>query len=245
MTIKKIINDNSSLHWTKIILRPFMIFLIGRSGEDKWLQLLSQYSNKKINIIFDVGSSEGWFLKKAFLFFKNAKYYHFEPRQDAIQNLKQIIYKLKSNSKIFNLALSNKNKAKENFWIMEYGDASSLVNAKYWKHTSIKSKTFVKLARLDSIVKDLNIKKIDYLKIDVEGAELKVLLGAQNTLKTLVSSVMLEISSLRHIQGSKETLRIFNLMFKSGFYLLDTHENNYFFSKDISLCKYYGLYLNK
>jgi len=34
-------------------------------------------------------------------------------------------------------------------------------------------------------------------------------------------------------------------MFKSGFYPLDTLENNYPFSKEISLCKYYGLYLKQ
>ena len=243
MILKKIINENKELHWIKMILRPLMIFLIGRTGEDKWLELLSQYSSKKIDTIFDVGSSSGWFLEKAFVFFKDAEYYHFEPRRDAILNLKKIISKLKSNSKTFNLALSNKNKFKETFWVMEYADASSLVNNTNWKLIPIKNKIFVRLARLDSIVKELNINKIDYLKIDVEGAELNVLLGAQNTLKTRVSNVMLEIGAVRHQKGPKETLKIFNLMFKLGFYLIDTYENNYLFSKDLSLCKYYGLYL--
>jgi len=44
-------------------------------------------------------------------------------------------------------------------------------------------KMIVKARKLDSLLKELNIKKINLLKIDVEDAELKVLKGGKNTLK--------------------------------------------------------------
>lgn len=37
--------------------------------------------------------------------------------------------------------------------------------------------------KIDSLLKELNIEKIDLFKMDVEGAEFKVLEGGRNTLK--------------------------------------------------------------
>jgi FkbM family methyltransferase len=43
----------------------------------------------------------------------------------------------------------------------------------------------VKAVALDNVLSGLNLEKIDWIKIDVEGAELEVLKGLQDTLKRL------------------------------------------------------------
>jgi len=50
----------------------------------------------------------------------------------------------------------------------------------------------VKVKKLDSLLKELNIGKIDFLKIDVEGAEYYVLKGAFNTLKKYKPYIAME-----------------------------------------------------
>jgi FkbM family methyltransferase len=50
----------------------------------------------------------------------------------------------------------------------------------------------VKVRKLDTIVKELNIERIDFLKIDVEGAELYVLTGGLNTLKKYRPFIVME-----------------------------------------------------
>ncbi len=50
----------------------------------------------------------------------------------------------------------------------------------------------VPLVRLDSIVQSLGLKRVDYIKMDIEGAEREALSGAANTLKTWKPRVMLD-----------------------------------------------------
>ncbi len=55
----------------------------------------------------------------------------------------------------------------------------------------------VKADTLDSLLLENGIKKVDWIKIDVEGAELEVLRGASNTLsKSKDSSLLIEIHNL-------------------------------------------------
>lgn len=57
---------------------------------------------------------------------------------------------------------------------------------------------------LDIILQELNVQKIDLLKIDVEGAELEVLRGAEETLK-ITRNVAMEL----HYEGEEEEVKRF------------------------------------
>ena len=64
--------------------------------------------------------------------------------------------------------------------------------------------SFVESRTLDSIVSDFKLLQIDWLKIDVESAEVLVLKGAQNTLE-MTKNLILEIHSTKN---GKECLEI-------------------------------------
>lgn len=53
----------------------------------------------------------------------------------------------------------------------------------------------VPMKSLDSLVKELNIPRVDIVKIDVEGAELQVLRGAILTFKKFKPHVFVEVRS--------------------------------------------------
>lgn len=241
LSLREFINSRGYLHPLKEVFRPLMIAINGRMGEEAWLKLISDNLNKPDITIYDVGSSNGWFLKRSYPFFPNSFYYHFEPRADALNDLRKISGSLGSKSKFYNIALSNFDEGKAIFYVRSHKDASSLVNNKLWMQSSFVDEINVDLRSLDGVTAESKVKSIDLLKIDVEGAELQVLLGARKTLEHSVNNVILEVSPLRHENGSAETIEVITIMLQAGFSWLDTSENNIFFSKDKLVCEQYTM----
>ena len=68
--------------------------------------------------------------------------------------------------------------------------------------------------RLDTFCKERKIKTIDAVKIDVEGAELEVLIGGKRTINESKPSILIEIEE-RHRQGSTKLVPEF--LKKSGY----------------------------
>jgi len=54
----------------------------------------------------------------------------------------------------------------------------------------------VRAMRVDSVIKSLNIKRADLMKIDVEGAEYEVLEGAEDTLDTYRPDLVIEVFNM-------------------------------------------------
>ena len=160
---------------------------------------------KKFNILLDVGAHHGesiiFFLKN----FKVKTIYSFEPSPDNFKILAKESLLLKRrfiNSKIIieNVALSNVNGTNI---LKQFKDSSSSTLNKinssslYYKRKnkilySRHDKNFykkinVKIITLQSFLKKKKINRIDFLKIDTEGHEYKVILG----LKKYISKVNL------------------------------------------------------
>jgi FkbM family methyltransferase len=127
-------------------------------------------SFKKASAI-DVGSNIGNHTLYFSRFFK--KVFSFEANKDIFQVL-NLNVRSKKNIKVYNYAVSNQNK--KGFLDIDVTNisGSGLSNNKKNFSQNIKCK------KLDSLFK--NKKKIQLIKIDVEGKELQVLLGAKNIL---------------------------------------------------------------
>ena len=96
-----------------------------------------------------------------------------------------------SNSKIYSCALGDKEDAKNLFIHHSNSGASSFVNKTKIGFKEDKSIVYGEFPKdtptINATVKKLdnfNYKKIDFIKIDVQGFEINVLKGAYNTLKT-------------------------------------------------------------
>jgi hypothetical protein len=63
----------------------------------------------------------------------------------------------------------------------------------------------VPLKRLDSVVKELRLKRVDAIKIDVEGAEIQVLKGAVNTITKFRPLIIIEVRN-RNIDEFKQMM---------------------------------------
>ncbi|MEI0445846.1 FkbM family methyltransferase [Brachyspira intermedia] len=145
---------------------------------------LEQYNIKDIfevsndSVVFDVGAWKG---DTAYFFSKkcndNAKIYAFEPDINAFETLKVMKEKYKLNNVILeNILFSNKN---------ETIDFVSMTP----NTPAVKMKAIT----IDEFVESNNIERIDYLKMDVEGAEKHILEGALNTIKRFRPSLAIAV----------------------------------------------------
>jgi len=178
-----------------------------------------KFIRKDKKIIFDVGCYKGNFTNN---FIKNDKklghtssYYMFDPNPNVKEYLKNLL--LNDKIKYFNLALDNTNSRKK-FFLNNFFEPSGssldpfILNDKKWLSTrkffmkmfqpfkKIKgfSEIQVNTKTLDSFCDENKITYIDLLKIDSEGNEKNILLGAERLLsERRISSIYVEIGETK------------------------------------------------
>ena len=137
------------------------------------------FKKKDEIIIFDVGASVGQSTKLYRRIFPNSLIYAFEPFPEAYKFLSALNIK---NYKAFNFGFSNKKSEEEFFINSEKSTTNSLLlfskNARnVWRNESLSDmkKTYCNFNTIDNFVSEYKMQKIDFMKIDVQGAEYLVL----------------------------------------------------------------------
>jgi FkbM family methyltransferase len=142
--------------------------------------------NRNIKIIFDIGANKGDYTKELLKYYKHAHYYLFEP---SLLNYEKLNLKFSSlkNIKIINQALADKD-GDDFLYSDQSGSGLGSLIKRRLDHLNIdfNVKEKINLTKLDTFLKDLNKDIIiDYLKMDVEGTEMKVLLGMEQSIKRI------------------------------------------------------------
>jgi FkbM family methyltransferase len=159
---------------------------------------------KKKRRFLDIGSNVGiysyYFSRK----FKNLE--SFEP-------IKEITYRLSAlklkNIKLYHMALSNKNNNLKFYIPIKNGKLIPPL-ASLEKRAKPYEKRIIKVKKLD----DFNFKNVDLIKIDVEGHEQKVIIGATKTIKKNLPIIICEIEQRHTLIPIK---KIFNLIENFGY----------------------------
>ena len=150
------------------------------SGETKAMRL--GVAGKPVPVVFDVGANEGQWIKEMLAICPAAQIHAFEPQKKLAA---QIACNF-PNVKVNNVALGEISGTLELFdYVNHPGSqhASLLDGVIDGMHSGDSKSQMVSIDTLDNYCKQNQIKCIDFLKIDVEGFELKVLLGAQKLLR--------------------------------------------------------------
>ena len=175
----------------------------------KMFKFLKKKGFSKFKIFFDVGAHRGETIKLFTKNFKIEKIYSFEPSKINFDYLKKNSLKFSETNKNVqiiteNFAFGDKN---NDIKIKHLSESSSSTineidtNSKYFKKKSFllynnqdnkfyKEENTIQKKLCDYIL-DNNISKIDFLKIDTEGYEMKVLLGLEKEFKK-ISIIMFE-----------------------------------------------------
>ncbi|OGM76865.1 hypothetical protein A2210_00555 [Candidatus Woesebacteria bacterium RIFOXYA1_FULL_40_18] len=186
----------------------FWIFIDG-TYEGIWINQVKKMVRRKTFI--DVGAHIG--IYSLSLFREAKEIFAFEAEK---KNYKRLLGHIKLNSaknvKAYRKIVSDKGKVRNKLYINEdnQGMHSSTVSYK-GRVEKVSSIT------LDSFINKHKIRNIGLIKIDVEGAELKVLDGLRKTLRKIHPAILLEFNpTLAKLSGHKLT-DIYNLMIKNKY----------------------------
>lgn len=184
--------------------------------------------------ILDVGANEGKVAEAALRSYPNCKLICFEPVSGTFNALQQRLAHYGDRVTYFNEALSDVN-AKGEINLTNFNGANSIqaqpaFHKFFNPHVREVGKEVITLSRLDDIASKLPTQKIDLMKIDVEGHELKVLQGGAKFIQKNVDTIIVELSLMRDASWSQQSVfEIFALMKELGFALLnvfDLHHAN-------------------
>jgi FkbM family methyltransferase len=202
---KLIININKNLLFHVRKNEPNDLYMGLRNLDKNSFKIMS---SKKFNVCLDIGANIG---RYSLEMSKNSnKVFAFEPELNNFIALKENI-QLNNlrNIKTENIALSNSNKKINLYLNKENNGGHTIIK----RDTSYKQR--VNSMKLDYFLKNKKIKKIDLIKIDVEGAELKVFKGSKDTLNKYHPLIIFEALTKSDFQLIKKFLTKYKYIIKA------------------------------
>jgi FkbM family methyltransferase len=211
---------NNSKFLIQRILRYFGWEIV-RHNKSEIIFLSSRLNELNVDTIFDVGANQGQYANSLFSSNFKGKIFSFEPYSKAHKSLLKLA---KKNSGWYvppRCAVGRINKM-VTLNISENSVSSSLLpmldeHLNSAKKSRYIGTEFVPLITLDSFAKSIKFKKA-FLKIDTQGYELEVVLGAKSLMKKLVG-IQLEVSIGNLYDGQPNYLYILKHIEKKGFNL--------------------------
>ena len=161
---------------------------------------------KEKDVVLDIGAQVGIFSIYASKYAKKGKVYAFEPVKDNFTQLKENIALNKNKNIIpLNLAVSSKNEKKTIFLSDDNTGGHSL----YKELVNSSKKIIVEAISLNYFFNKYNLRKVDFLKLDCEGAEYDILFNVTKANLRKVRQISLEYHNIdknKNVEKMKEFL---------------------------------------
>jgi len=200
------------------------------SGELKAARHFLGHDVQQFRTIFDVGANRGEYTSAILKLYPNSRIFSFEPSAETFRLLDEKFAAMKQVLRL-NYGLGSKAQSRFLYKESQYARIASftqldVINPDHTEKVIVKT--------LDEVVNDYAISEIDLVKIDVEGHELDVIKGAQNTLLLRkIKYLQFELgeasiqtnTTLKDIYGelSKYNYRVY-LISRRGIVPLDTYD---------------------
>jgi len=156
-------------------------------------KILNKFPLSKNSIIFDIGANRGIHTKT--MSYRAQHVYAFEPAPENINVLKT---NNETNITIIPKAVGNKSGKSKLYLHHLYCDMHTTqqrsAEIEEWGH-SLDKFIDIDMVTIDDFIKEYNLKNVDLIKIDVEGAEEDVFRGGKETFSKMKPAVIVEIHS--------------------------------------------------
>jgi FkbM family methyltransferase len=177
------------------------------------------------DVFIDVGSHIGWYaLVASQCVGPGGEVVAFEPNPACLLELRANVKRNRmQNIRVENLALSDHNGSSE-FWVGDdMGGSFCKVNTQNLTYGTV-HKIKVSTTTLDSYLKVHKFIKVRMIKIDVEGAETKVLRGSLQILRQFHPYILAEVIDDALIAGGSSARELFDMMSKIGYKAYRIHK---------------------
>ncbi len=143
----------------------------------------------------------------------------------AIEPSKREFKKLKANielNKLINVrflqvAISNYQGEVELLVATEEKSGHNTLGSFAYDSVALQGKERVRVERLDDIVHQIGLQRVDIVKVDIEGAEYSALQGAVNTLARFYPIILLELSDRTLVQQDGNSGQVWNFLVQNGY----------------------------
>ena len=188
---------------------------------------------KPDDVVLDIGANIGYYtVIMSKIVGKTGKVLAFEPTKhffDVLRNTVEV--NNLTNVQLYDFGLSDKNSESE----ISIGEHSATI---HWiKDSDGNSITplsveQISLKRLDDIIDSMNIDKLDFIKIDVDGHEPAFLDGAWKTLKKYKPTILMEISHRHYRKAGYLAWDFYHNLREKGFHIYSEKDMSEYLNED-------------
>ena len=168
------------------------------------------------DVVLDIGANIGYYT----VIFSNlvgdtGSVYAFEPTKNYSQFLdKNLAINKVKNVKTFNFGFSDEVEIVKIY----INNSSATIHPTTESTNKVES---INLTTIDNFVTKEKLKKIDFIKIDVDGHEPAILKGGLKTIKRFRPKILLEVSHLHYLKYGINAWDFYNFLVKNNFEITD------------------------
>jgi len=173
---------------------------------------------KQGDVVLDIGANIGYFtVIMSKIVGEAGKVLAFEPTKHFGEVLQKTIeVNALKNVRLYNYGLSDKSSETK----ISIGDSSATI---HWLDNQggggVRGVESITLKKLDDIANSLNIEKLDFIKIDVDGHEPAFLEGAWNTIDKYKPIILMEIDHLHYLKAGVTAWDFYNKLREKGYHI--------------------------
>jgi len=210
-------------------------YLFGNTANES--EFLKKILQKNL-VYVDIGANNGFFYKKINKILEIKKSIIIEPSISAYNKIKMI----NKNDIKLNIAISSCCKKRKFYEYYVSSQSSFYKKNKLFKSLNkIKKNYFIKTITVEKLFKEFRLNKIDFLKIDAQNEDLKILQGCKNLLlKNLISLIKVELSAISLYKNQKDNFTdIIIYLNKFNYKLITITQSKYIDNKILLVDAYF------